>query len=1090
MNEVPTCRQCGAALQADARGGLCPRCLVELGIAFSTEGRQPAVASDNLPRRFGDYELLEEIARGGMGVIYKARQVSLNRTVAVKMILAGHLATKEMVLRFRAEAESAANLHHPNIVAIYETGEVEGQHYFSMDYVAGPDLARLAREDPVNPQQAARYLEQIAQAVHYAHEHGVLHRDLKPSNVLIDEHDEPRVTDFGLAKKFTVDSGLTLSGQLLGSPNFMPPEQASRKRGTVGRYSDVYGLGALLYHLLTGRPPFQAATLEETLQQVFEQEPVSPRALNPSVPRDLETICLKCLEKEPSRRYATAQAVADELGRYLRQEPIRARAVSPPERLWRWCRRNPGFATLGTAVNLLLVALALGSLTFAHRQRESAEKYRGLAETNRVLLYASEMKAAQQAIEEGNMRNAVTFLDRHIPEAGQDDLREFTWRYLDHLCEPYRKTPSLDHGIDVLWLATARHGQWLAAGGGAGFITVWDVDSGKELQPPGFETGKPGEVIGTGPLALSPDGRYFLASGFFANPRTNGVQIWDTKTWKRVHRWDDYTLLCDFSPDGRFLATPDGTNAVVIRVGGNWDDVVWQLKGHTNWVNSVRFSPDGSKLVTASADHTARVWDMATGACLGVFTNHTGSVKAAVFSPDGNWIASAADDKTVRLWETDSFREKRHYPYDAAPLYSLDFSPNTNRRLVAASGTNGTVKVWDVKANTERTLRGHSARVSAVRFVDGGARLASGSQGHTVKLWDLSELPPNDVLKSGGWDYSALAFTPDSRLLATESSDGKEILLWDVATGKPARVEAGVLTNRLVQPADLHFRLPPEGGGGLDSATITNVTIDNLAFIPDGPLAAACSFKIVSPQSTNDGHRIELWDVRQGMLTNSFAGQGPICFSTNGNRLAYRDAQKGTNIIFRDLKSNRVWSSEEEMHESGWKVALAFSPDGKTLASAGLETRLWDTATGKLWKLLFSVWDRPLEAVKAPFYTAAFTPDGELLLGSGEAAQIRVWVMSNLQQPPYELRGHLETVYSLAISSDGQTLATGDLNGLIKLWRLGRAGDPSGTRWDIRELVTLHGHEGSVKNLQFSPDGTVLASVGADEVVRLWRAPK
>jgi serine/threonine protein kinase len=269
-------------------------------------------------RRFGDYELMEELARGGMGVVYKARQVSLSRTVAVKMILAGQLAGPADLQRFRGEAEAAANLNHPNIVAIHEIGQQEGQHFFSMDYVEGQNLAEFVRTKPLAPKDAAKYLKIIAEAIQYAHERGILHRDLKPSNILIDQSGQPRITDFGLAKRMSGDSDLTISGQVLGSPNFMPPEQASGKRGQIGPHSDIYALGAILYYLLTARPPFAAESMTETLQLVVTMEPPSPRLLNPTVPRDLETICLKCLSKEPERRYKSAAELAAELARFLR----------------------------------------------------------------------------------------------------------------------------------------------------------------------------------------------------------------------------------------------------------------------------------------------------------------------------------------------------------------------------------------------------------------------------------------------------------------------------------------------------------------------------------------------------------------------------------------------------------------------------------------------------------------------------------------------------------------------------------------------------------------------------------------------------
>ena len=277
---------------------------------------------------FGDYELLEEIARGGMGIVYKARQKSLDRLVAVKVLLFGQHSSAHTVRRFKVEAVAADSLHHPNIIAIHEVGIHQGRHFMVVDYVDGPNLGALVREQPLPAKRAAGYVKTIAQAIHYAHERGILHRDLKPSNVLIDANDQPRVTDFGLARRLDGESSLTLTGQLLGSPNYMPPEQAAPHRGKVSRRSDVYGLGAILYHLLTGRPPFQGENITATLDQVLNSEPTPLRLLNPLVPLDLATVCLKCLEKEPAKRFATAQEVADELDRFLNDEPVLTRSLS------------------------------------------------------------------------------------------------------------------------------------------------------------------------------------------------------------------------------------------------------------------------------------------------------------------------------------------------------------------------------------------------------------------------------------------------------------------------------------------------------------------------------------------------------------------------------------------------------------------------------------------------------------------------------------------------------------------------------------------------------------------------------------------
>jgi N-acetylneuraminic acid mutarotase/predicted Ser/Thr protein kinase len=352
------CRQCSAEVPGGELEGLCTACVAATGFVLEPdELEQGECDFPGKTRVFGDYELLEEIARGGMGIVYKACQLSLNRVVAVKMILTGQLASPADVQRFRAEAEAAANLQHPNIVAIHEVGEHEGQHYFSMDYVEGNSLAQLVEGTAGSKRdfrQAAEWVRTLALAIDYAHEQGTLHRDLKPSNVLINKDGRPLLTDFGLAKRAKFDSDLTISGQIIGTPNFMPPEQAAARRAEIGPASDIYSLGAMLYFTLTGRPPFAAATTHETMTKVLHSEPVSPRALQPTIPRDLATICLKCLEKAPGRRYATGRQLAEDLERFLKDQPILARPVGWPEQTWRVVRRHPVTSALLLAVLLLV----------------------------------------------------------------------------------------------------------------------------------------------------------------------------------------------------------------------------------------------------------------------------------------------------------------------------------------------------------------------------------------------------------------------------------------------------------------------------------------------------------------------------------------------------------------------------------------------------------------------------------------------------------------------------------------------------------------------------------------------------------------
>jgi eukaryotic-like serine/threonine-protein kinase len=332
-------------------------------------------------RYFGDYELIEEIARGGMGVVYRARQKNLEREVAIKLLLHGALASGQDVDRFRAEASAAASLKHPNIVSIHEVGECEGQHYFSMDLIAGRDLAAITQGGLLPTRQSAELVASVAGAVQHAHDHGILHRDLKPSNILLDAEGQPHVTDFGLARRFEDSASLTQTGSLLGTPGYMAPEQAAGKTSRIDARADVYGLGAVLYHILTGRAPFTGESATDILRQVVEQEPVAPALLNPGIPRDLETICLKSLSKEPGRRYLDARALAEDLGRFLLHEPILARPIGNLGRLSRWARRKPLVASLGAAVLLLLLAGAIGSIHFVRsielaRRSEAAQRVR------------------------------------------------------------------------------------------------------------------------------------------------------------------------------------------------------------------------------------------------------------------------------------------------------------------------------------------------------------------------------------------------------------------------------------------------------------------------------------------------------------------------------------------------------------------------------------------------------------------------------------------------------------------------------------------------------------------------------------------
>jgi serine/threonine protein kinase len=405
------------------------------------------------PPVFGDYELLAKLGRGGQGVVYRARHRGLGRLAALKTIPPAHLASAHARERFRLEASTASRLDHPNIVPIYEVGERDGFCFYGMKLMEGGTLSERisSLKSQISNREAAELLMKVAHAVHHAHQRGVLHRDLKPSNILLDHEGEPYVSDFGLARQTDEDSSLTLSQALIGTPAYLPPEVVlgGARQATVA--ADIYGLGAILYQLLTGQSPFVRATMAETLRAVQDEEPPRPGRLNPGVPADLETICLKCLEKEPGKRYGAAQEFADDLARFLRDEPIHARPVTRTEHAWRWCRRKPALASFVAATALLLLAILIGSPIALYRINQALKRTEAEKLKARQFAYASDMNLAHQAIQEDDLHRALQLLDRHRPKGKsqirnpksemEEDLRGWEWRYLWRQCRGEERFP-------------------------------------------------------------------------------------------------------------------------------------------------------------------------------------------------------------------------------------------------------------------------------------------------------------------------------------------------------------------------------------------------------------------------------------------------------------------------------------------------------------------------------------------------------------------------------------------------------------------------------------------------------------------------
>jgi WD40 repeat protein len=705
------------------------------------------------PRAFGNYELLREIARGGMGVIYEARQKSLDRLVALKMILAGEFASPADVERFRIEARAAAGLEHPGIVAVYEVGEHDGRHFFTMQLIDGTSLAHKVPELTREPRQAATLVAQVARAVHFAHQRGVLHRDLKPANILVDRGGQPHVTDFGLAKRLDGGAGLTQTGAVVGTPCYLAPEQAAGKKGLTPA-ADVYGLGAVLYECLTGRPPFRAETPLDTLLQVLEREPVPPRRLNPAVGRDLETVCLKCLHKDAARRYPSAEALAEDLERWLRGEPVRARPVSAAERVWKWARRRPERALLG-----ILTAFALlWGLTWAARQ--------GLDHLERVQAEARERQTQEENQARRQWREGQQQLDR-VRRALKDGLTAcaggrvdegmLTWAHGLRLATE-AGDPDLQQQLRVSL------GRWR-----------WRLPRLLALVPAGRGSGNIGQLplYKTQAIAFSADGGRLALTGGFV-----GLTVWDLTTARPLFETPTDIVL----PNRAVALHPDGQ--VVVAAGRFWDATTGKPLAALPGAGSelAQFSPDGKRLLTSQP---IQLWDAAAAKPVGRPLPH-GFLTALAFSRDGRLLVTAGRGRDgngrefndVRLWDT-ATGAARGEPLPQADVQALTFSPDGKR---LAAGAWGGTRLWDVgKGKADGEVLSQHGHVQAVAFSPDGQVLLTASNG--PRLWDVATGKPRtaELDSPGGIPFLA-AFDPDGKTFATATVAG--VYQWETATGR------------------------------------------------------------------------------------------------------------------------------------------------------------------------------------------------------------------------------------------------------------------------------------------------------------------
>jgi WD40 repeat protein/tetratricopeptide (TPR) repeat protein len=1093
--------------------------------------------SEALPDRpvVQGYEILEVLGRGGMGVVYKARQLSLNRLVALKMILAGSHASPQDLLRFRSEAEAVAHLQHPNIVQIYEVGERGGLPYFSLEFVDGGSLDQKLDGTPLPERQAAELMSVLARAIQAAHQRGIVHRDLKPGNVLLTLEGTPKITDFGLAKR--LDSGVqqTQTGVVVGTPSYMAPEQGSGKTHEIGPAADIYALGAILYELLTGRPPFKAATPLDTVLQVIGEEPVPPSRLQPKVPRDLETICLKCLQKEPGKRYATALELAEDLDRFGRGEPIRARPVGNVERLWRWAKRNPGKAFLGAAVVVLLLTVAFGSsvaaflvnqaredekrariasdeakdhATEAKRAAEQAQAQEAAqAEQNRRLLVRFTVANGTRLLQENDLSGALPWFSKALQlDRGTAATEE---AHRTRLGQVWRQAPKFVH----LWrhhgsihrIALSPDGRLAATGSDDGTAQVWDLSTGKSVGP----LLKHDKSVYS--VAFSPDSKLLATCGG-AIGQSGEIQVWEVGTSHQVcqpMRGKAAIMMIGFLADGNRLMTLD-----MDPLGAGATARIWQLpsgkplrsitvKGFEflNLIDPPYLSFASGRLLR-SQGHSVQVYDLVAGRELPNLLRCTQQVYFAALSPDGQRVLTAAHsapDEPAKMQVWDAATGQKISP----PI------PYHYRvRSVVFQGDHFTAAYADGSLQTFETLSGQprfapipvGSHVLAHVFSPDGRFVAELGHEGTARIWNSKDkaweaATPILHLNTG---VTTAVFSPDGRRFFTGGADGTT-RQWDLATVELARLTLGSTYSGAVG-------FTPDGQqvvtAGKEGMAVFDVR--NGAAVGRSPLKG--DFQAFQLEATarrlaagSYAKTAQVWDTATGKalcppLKHDRAFVWEVCQSPNGRYLATLSADS-LDPRLKYFAEARLWDIEKgtliasrTLNFGGRISGLtspAFSPDSQLFALGGGlvslsgvvqgEVRLFDPATGtKIGRSFF------LGSGLAPLRIVFSADSSRIAVAglhmTGKQSEVYCWDVASgkLLFPPLSFPTFVQ---DLAFDRSGWLLMTVSRD-QIAVWRTA-TGKPAYAPLKLQATIGAAG---------FSQDGGALFATCHDDTVRIWDA--